>query len=154
MYGPPITAKVRLFIGAGLGYYIAKFDRFYRREPGDGYWIDTEMTGKSGGIGFEGEIGFEYSITKKVSILIEGCGRYAYISGLEGTQDRIDSNNWSDSLEAPYFYLEQYRAPFGWFPAVTLSKATPTGPDSRYAREAKLNFSGFTVRIGVKIHLF
>jgi hypothetical protein len=150
----PIAPKLRLSLNAGLGYYFAKFDRFYRREPGDGYWINSEMTGTSGGIGFDGGIGFEYSISKNVTILIEGYGRYAKITGFEGNRERNDSNNWSDSIDGNYYALERDRQPWGWFPVVNIATTAPTGEGTRNVRDATLDYSGFTIRLGLKIKLF
>ena len=55
----PISSKTSFTIDAGFGYYLSKFNKFYRREPGDGYWIDNDFTGKSSGFGYDGGIGFE-----------------------------------------------------------------------------------------------
>jgi hypothetical protein len=153
-YFLPVSPKARLSLGTGLGYYFAKFHRFYRRESGSGYWIDTDMTGKGGGIGFDGGVGLEYNLTKKITLVIEGYGRYAKISGFKGTQYRIDSNNWSDSLDGYYYALEQERLPYGWFTEVTIATTTPTGSDKKNVRDAEVDFSGFSIRVGLKIGLF
>jgi hypothetical protein len=150
----PIAPKMRLSIGAGLDYYFAKFKRFYRREPGTGYWIETDMNGASGGIGFDGGIGFEYSLSKNVSVVIEGYGRYAKISGLEGNRERVDSNNWSDSLDGKYYTLERERLPWGWFQVVNIATTTPSEAGTRNVRDAELDFSGFSIQLGLKIKLF
>ena len=150
----PIAPKMQISLNAGLGYYFAKAERFYRREPGDGYWIDSEGTGTGGGIGFDGGIEFEYSISNNVSILIGGYGRYAKISGIEGHRERIDSNNWSDSIDGNYYALERERPPWGWFPVVNIATEAPSGAGTRNVRDAHVNFSGFTIRLGLKIKLF
>jgi len=78
-YYIPMFSQARISLGAGLGYYFAKFDEFYRREPGDGYWIDSDFDGKGGGLGFDGTVGFEYSVSKNIVLVVEGYGRYAKV---------------------------------------------------------------------------
>jgi hypothetical protein len=153
-YFLPVFPKSRISVGAGLGYYFAKFDRFYRREPGTGYWIDSNMTGTGQGLGFYGVIGFEYSATKKIALVIEGTGRYSKISGIKGSRERVDSNNWSDSVEAPYYALDRERLPGMWFPVVNIADPAPSGEGTRNVRDAVLDFSGFSIRVGMKINLF
>jgi hypothetical protein len=150
----PLAPKMRLSFGAGLGYYLTKVDRFYRREPGDGYWIDSEGKATGGGIGFDGGIGFEYAISSSVTIFIEGTGRFAKISGLEGKRERNDSNNWSDSIDGKYYALERERPPWGWFSVVNIATTAPSGAGTRNVRDAAVDFSGYTIRVGLKIKLF
>lgn len=153
-YFLPISPKVRIALGGGIGYYFARFTRFYRREPGTGYWIDSNMEGNGAGLGVEGGISFEYTLRDNVSIFIEGSGRYAKIGGITGKRDRIDSNNWSDSIEGAYYYLERERSPGVWYPVVNIATTAPSGEDTRNLRDAQLDFSGYTIKIGVKIRLF
>jgi hypothetical protein len=153
VYFIPLFSKGKVFAGAGLGYYFTKFDRFYRREPGDGYWIDSNMTGTSQGLGFDGVIGFEYSLSKKIALVVEGTGRYAKIGGVEGSRERVDSNNWSDSIKAPYYALERERLPGIWYTVVNIADPAPSGEGTRNVRNAVLDFSGFAVRVGLKINL-
>ncbi len=150
----PLFSKARLCIGAGTGYYFANFSRDYRRENNTGYWIDTEMDGKGSGIGFSGEIGLEYALSESIALMFETNGKYAKISGFEGTRDRVDSNNWSDSLQGSFYYSKRERPPHGWFPAVNIDTMTPAGPDVCDVREAQVDFSGFSIRLGLKIRLF
>lgn len=153
-YFLPISPKVRIVLGGGIGYYFARFTRFYKREPGDGYWIDSNMEGNGAGIGMEGGISFEYAFRDNVSIFIEGSGRYAKIGGISGNRDRIDSNSWSDSMKGSYYALERERSPGVWSPVVNIDTTAPSGEGTRNVRDAELDFSGFTIRVGLKIRLF
>lgn len=150
----PISPKTRIALGGGLGYYFARFTRFYRREPGTSYWIESTMTGNGAGLGVEGGISFEYAIRSNMSIIIEGSGRYAKISGVTGKRDRIDSNNWSDSIEGSYYALERERSPGEWYPVVNIATTAPSGEGTRNVRDAEIDLSGFTIKVGLKIHLF
>lgn len=150
----PVSKRARISLSAGLGFYFAKFDRYYRRESGDGYWINSDFTGKGEGVGFDGGVGFEYSISNKVAIVIEGYGRYARISGIEGTRARNDSNGWSDSIEGSYYGLEREREPNIWSRVFNIATEPPGGEGTRNVRDGVIDFSGFSLRIGLKLGLF
>jgi hypothetical protein len=150
----PLSPKVHIAIGGGLGYYFVSFTRFYRREPGDGYWIDSDMEGNGAGLGAEGGISLEYAFNESLAVFVEGSGRYAKIGGIEGTRERIDSNNWGDSIEGPYYALERERTPGIWSPVVNIATEAPSGEGTRNVREGVLDFSGFTIKVGLKIRLF
>jgi hypothetical protein len=150
----PVSPQVQIALGGGLGYYFADFKRFYRREPGDGYWIDSDMEGNGAGLGVEGGISLEYALSEGMTIFLEGSGRVAKIGGIEGTRERVDSNNWSDSLEGSYYALERERSPGIWSPVVNIATEAPSGGGTRNVRDAHLDFSGFTIKVGLKIRLF
>jgi hypothetical protein len=150
----PLSHKVQMALGGGLGYYFASFTRFYRREPGDGYWIDSDMEGSGSGLGAEGGISLEYALSNDLTIFLGGSGRYAKIGGIEGTRERIDSNSWSDSIEGTYYALERERTPGIWSPVVNIATEAPSGEGTRNVRDGVLDFSGFTIKAGIKIRLF
>lgn len=153
-YFIPVSPKIQFSVGAGAGYYFASFSANHRREDGTGYWLTNDREGTSGDFGFHGGIGFEYSLSKSIAILIEGVGRYAKIDGFEGTRNRADANNWSDSSEGRYYYVEYQQQGIEWFPRVIISAETPSNPDYKNVRSAVVDFSGFAIRIGLKIKLF
>jgi len=150
----PISPKARIALGGGLGYYFTRFTRFYRREPGTGYWIESDMSGNGAGFGVEGGVSFEYAIKNNISIIIDGSGRYAKISGITGKRDRNDSNNWSDSIEGSYFALERERSPGVWSPVVNIATTPPSEVGTRNVRDAAIDLSGFAIKVGLKIRLF
>jgi hypothetical protein len=152
-YFMPVSSEAKVSLSAGVGYYFAKFFDDYRLEDDTGYWFTRNPDTKSNGLGFHGGIGFEYSISQNLAIVVEGYGRYAKIGGFEGTEFVANSQNWSDSREGILYYYEVDRET-GWYPVVQLGETAPSGDNVRDVREAKVDFSGFTVRIGLKFKLF
>jgi hypothetical protein len=86
--------------------------------------------------------------------VIEGYGRYAKIRGFEGTSKQYDSNNWSDSTEGKYYYFERFISTQEWLPLTSFDTEPPGGEDIRNVRDFEIDFSGFTIRVGLKIKLF
>ncbi|MFC2166035.1 hypothetical protein ACFLT2_13695, partial [Acidobacteriota bacterium] len=153
-YFLPVSSKSRFSLGAGVDYYFTSFCRDARRENTSPYWIETNFTGSGDNFGFHGGIGFEYSVSKNIAIIIEGFGRYAKISGFEGTRTRADSNNISDSFEGKYYALERFVWSSEWLTRAAINSEPPSGADVRNVRDNEIDFSGFTIRIGLKIRLF
>lgn len=150
----PVSSKSRFYISAGVGYYFASFSFSNYREDDIPYWIDINFTGSGGDIGVHGGIGFEYALSKNIAIVIEGFGRYAKISGFKGTRDREDSNNWSDSSDATHYHYEHYAWTEEWLARTGFSTEPPSGEDVRNVRDFEIDFSGYTIRVGLKIKLF
>jgi hypothetical protein len=149
-----LSPRTQIALGGGPSYYFTRFKRFYRREPGTGYWIESDFSGNGSGFGLEASVSLEYLLKKHISIIIEGSGRYAKISGITGTRDRIDSNNWSDAIEGSYYTLERERSPGEWYPVVNIDTMAPSGEGTRNVRDAAIDLSGFSIRLGIKIHLY
>jgi len=153
-YFLPISSRSRVYLSAGVGYYFASFTRAYLREDNTPYWINADFTGSGGDVGFHGGIGFEYVMSKSIAIVIEGFGRYAKIRGFEGTRSRGDSNDWSDSVDGNYYYSERFVWTDEWVSRTNIGTSPPSGDDVRNVRDAEIDFSGFTIRFGLKIKLF
>jgi hypothetical protein len=153
-YFLPVSSKSQIFLHAGAGYYFVSFERDSRRENDTPYWIEVDLKGNDGDFGFHGGIGFEYAISENIIFVIEGAGRYAKIKGYEGTRNRNDSNGWSDSTTGEFYTLERFLGEQGWQKRTNVFTEKPSGDDVRNVRTPLIDFSGFTVRIGIKLRLF
>ncbi|MCK4835138.1 MAG: outer membrane beta-barrel protein [Candidatus Aminicenantes bacterium] len=150
-YSFPISSKVRFFLNGGPGYYFAKFSDNYRDEWSTG-WSSRSQEASASGIGFQGGLGFEYDISKNISLVFEGQGRYAKISGFEGEQVWSNYKPDGGTTEGVLYYFEYYSSWLSdWYPIVKIRTEEPTGAEARNAREAVVDFSGFLIRIGIKI---
>ena len=153
-YFLPVSPKSQIFLHAGTGYYFVSFAREAYRENDAPYWIKNSFTGKGGDLGFQGGIGLEYAMSENIIIVIEGAGRYAKIKGFEGTRDRNDSNGWSDSTTGKYYTLDRLIGEQDWQKRTNVFTEKPSGDDVRNVRYPEIDFSGFTIRIGIKLRLF
>jgi len=150
----PVTSRTNISIETGVDYYYASFDKFYRREPGDCYWIDNHFTGSGNGLGVNGGLSFEYNVSKNASIFIMGRGRYANISGINGSRGRVDSNDWSDFVDGTFYEFEREREEGIWSKIFNISLEEPSGDNIRKVKDAALDFSGFNVMLGVNFGIF
>ena len=93
------------------------------------------------GIGFHGAVGFELKLVSHFAFILEGQGRYVKIGSFEGKKLNFIEGT-----------LNYYESQFGgkWYPKVdVIDGLTPIG--IRNLRKAKVDFSGFTLRAGIKI---
>ena len=152
-YSLPISSKARLVLNGGLGYYFARLSSTYQNEE-DGYavhgWFIEKATGR--GLGFQGGAGFEFDIAKNIAFVVEGFGRYAKIGGFEGDWKELNSNGYSYSVNGTSYYYEWLSSETGnWYPTVVISDVEPSGAGVRNVREARVDFSGFMLRVGIRI---
>jgi hypothetical protein len=153
-YYLPVSSKSQIVIGAGAEYYFASFSSSSYRENNTPYRQDTDSTASGGDFGFHGGIAFEYDLSKKIAVVIEGFGRYAKIMGFEGSRNQNDTNNVSSSTKGKYYTHERLEWTNEWLTRVGIGSEPPSGEEIRNVRDYEIDFSGFTVRIGLKIRLF
>ncbi len=146
------SSKSRFFLSGGIGYYFAKISEVYENQW-DGNWSHEDQGAKGEGLGFQGGMGLELDITKNIAFVVEGYGRYAKIGDLAGERSWSMSFGPSGSRRGSLYYYE-LDAPYGLLPYIEINSRVPGGTNRRNVRKATVDFSGFTVRIGVNIRLF
>jgi len=145
------SSKFHFFLSSGVGYYFAKTSEEYKNQW-DGSWSHENQGAKGGGVGFQGGIGLELDITKNIAFVVEGYGRYAKIGNFTGERDWSMSFGPSDSRKGGLYYFD-LDTPYGLIPYIEISSGIPGGLNRRNVRKATVDFSGFTMRIGIKIRL-
>ncbi len=80
----PAGAIVNVNFHAGLGYYLAKVS-FDFRSSAPGSWEQSSARADANGLGFHRGLGLEFRLSPVISLFLEGLGRYASISGFEGS---------------------------------------------------------------------
>ncbi len=146
------SSKFRFFLSGGIGYYFAKVSEVYENQW-DGNWSLEKQEAKGEGAGFQGGMGVELDITKNIAFVVEGYGRYAKIGNFWGERAWNMSFAPSDSRKGTLYFYE-LDTPYGWIPYIDISSGEPIRANIRNVRKATVDFSGFTVRMGVKIRLF
>jgi hypothetical protein len=149
-FTPPAGTRFMVVFHAGLGYYWAKarLESHTKSASPIDYIIDSSASG----IGFHGGFGIEWSLSAKLSLFIEGTGRYASISGFEGTTTVTDSSG-SGSWKGKLYYFGSSASVLAKFNYIDLLTAAPSGPGFSFTREAKVDFSGYGLRVGVVVKL-
>lgn len=159
-YLRPVFASGTLFARAGAGYYITKWweKARYDEETSEKapWWREWEIDAKANGLGFQGGIGFEYSLIKRLSVTIEVFGRYCKISGFKG--DGTVTRSWEvGPVSYPdgtlYYFEWKDDLTSDWYGDVNLRTDTPGSGTERNVRKAEVDLSAIGVKLGLIIRL-
>jgi opacity protein-like surface antigen len=150
-YSLPLSSRARFFLNGGVGYYFAEWSDAYCNEW-TGNWWTIDQKAKASGIGFHGGVGFELNLVSNIAIVLEGQGRYAKIGRFKGDKENKIYSPPADSLgKGKLYYFEYFPWTYKWYPMIHILEEEPSGDKIRNVREAKVDFSGFTFRAGIKI---
>jgi len=140
-YYLPLSRSLNLFAEAGVAYYLAEADWEFTVA---GSWPQshTAYNADGGGLGMQGGIGLDWAPLKHFGVYFKAAGRRVSCSGFEGTASN------STTTEGRLFYVETATL-WGHFPILLLAETTPASPDYVSVREAKVDFSGFSLLAGV-----
>jgi len=146
------TGKSSSYLFCGIGIYSAKYAAA-EKWTYQTSWSNYSETSKSSGIGFYGGWGSESWINPNFAFVFEIFGRYANIGGFKGDW-QLDDNGTPSSGSGTLYYFEWLDSASGhWYPSARLATAPPSGTAFRNVREAKIDFSGLGLRLGIKINL-
>ncbi len=142
----PIGSRMKVFLAPGLGYYFATASDIWQYVYYGSFKQDIEAT--SGGLGPHLGVGIEYDLTPKIGFIAEFRGRYASFAGFEGES----LYNGGTPIAGEYWYSDKGYYLWGEGPLVVFGPVDPSGAGYTY-REAKIDFSGFSVVIGVIVRI-
>ncbi|OGD26272.1 MAG: hypothetical protein A2Y56_05430 [Candidatus Aminicenantes bacterium RBG_13_63_10] len=139
-----------LYMFLGLEYYFASCSYSYRTETGLS-WREVSGTATGHGLGAMAGLGLEWNIVPSLAFVIEAVGRYAPLSGFRGEGSLTDSLG-AETLETGklYYYELQFLGGTS-FPALMVRSKLPTEAGVFSPREAEIDFTGFSVKAGLKV---
>ena len=146
-----INDRVSACFEAGADAYFAKFREIFM--PPDGAIGDQQ---KANGIGWglHYAVGLEVKLAPHFAFVVEGRGQYAQIRRLHGTIDSLDTSAPLQESGALYDF-DLMGGPDGLtpYPMILVQETVPSGDLFSNVRRARVNFSGFSLQAGFKIHL-
>ena len=140
----PLGRKFNVYLRAGVGAIQA---RYVSREAQKKV-ADTRFTypaydnAKASRLTYLGGLGLSYSFDQSLGFFIEAAARSARVDGLTG-ENRLEQKGILYSYEE---YLPQ--AGF-WRPTMHVLPEEPGGGNVRNVREAVVDFSGYSIKIGL-----
>lgn len=139
-----------LFFRLGLAYHFASCAYHYRFERGPD-WQEWSGEAKARGIGFHGGVGLEWPLGENFALVGEVSGRYAPISGFEGTGTFQNQSLSIPATEEGKLYAYEAKLGLTAYSLLYIRDKLPTEAGVENAREAKVDFSGLALRLGFKI---
>jgi hypothetical protein len=151
----PVTKKINLTADVGGAYYAGlKFDAWQRVAFATEEWYQNSLSAsKSGNLGFQGSLGFEYMFSPKMGFFVEAVGRYAKFNNFaSATGTNTDSTGGTPETTTGKIYIVTYTDTEGTYSGFTIEDTTPVdNPPYVTYREPKFDLSGFSVQAGIKI---
>jgi hypothetical protein len=141
-----------LYFKVGVACYFAKCGYYYRYEQ-DKFWQEYEGDATASGLGLWGSLGFELAFARNISLVIEATGQYAPIKGFEGTGTSQSSQSPDPVTEEGKLYAYDYTESGKTISPLLLIRSQNPAHDAyvENAREATVDFSGMSLRAGIKI---
>lgn len=138
------------YLKTGVEYYFAECVYLYRYEREEG-WQEWQGESKAQDFGFLGGFGLEWKVLSPLSFFLEAVGRYARIIGFEGKNTYRDSDGSVTTEEGKLYFYQGKGAGEKTYPLLFVRKNKPEGFDVSEAKEAIVDFSGISLKVGIKI---
>lgn len=134
----------------GVEYHIAKCKYYYLYEEED-QWQEWRGNASSSALGFIGGVSLEKAISPKLSLFLEVAGRYAQIENFEGMDEYLDSEGTTSTEKGKLYIWEGQVNEAESNPLVFIRERKPSEAGVSNARLAIVDFSGFSIKLGIKI---
>lgn len=137
------------YVKMGVEYYFANLSYLYHFQTEDAFekW---EGEAKARDIGYLGSLGLVIIPSSPINLFVELTGRYAPIMGFEG-KDKHTNSTGLDTTEEGKLYFYKFTSSGKSFPRLFIWAEEPEGEDIQELREAKIDFSGLSIRVGLRI---
>ena len=140
------------YVKTGIEYYTATCTYLYHfHGHGEPSWQEWKGEAKAQGFGIIGGLGFEVKFFSVLNFILEATGRYAKINGFEGTGEYRDSAELQTYEGKLYFYKAK-SSEENIYPFLFILEKKPTEAGVVAPREATIDFSGISLRAGIKIN--
>lgn len=141
-----------LYIKGGLSYYFAGCSYLYQIQEDD-QLLEWMGEANARGLGLQGALGFTRSIGSRLGVVVELAGHLAKINGFQG-KDTFQNSSGQTLIEKGTLYLIQAElSEQQSYPLLFIRESKPHEAGVVDAREARIDFSGFSLKIGLRIHL-
>ncbi|MFW6132054.1 MAG: DUF481 domain-containing protein [Candidatus Aminicenantaceae bacterium] len=139
--------KMNLFVKGGAGYTWAKYiERDGQKQIKEEiYKYPDELKAKAESPVYQASLGFEYQMDESMDFFIEACYRFAEINSFKEDTEEDPGN---------LYYFEEYNPDLDfWQSKFQIFKNKPSGKNYRSISDEIIDFSGFSIKLGVKIRL-
>jgi hypothetical protein len=161
-YTLPVIPRLNISIGGGVGFYSAKVSQPLRFEitypVGGSSWFTWDQEAKRNfAFGFHGNVVFEYLLNNKLALVGEFQYRLGKISGFKGTIKHENNHGDKSEESGTLYYFTEWNYFIGTRHATLEIFETPPEGGVRWIndlREAALDLSGYSIRMGINVRLF
>jgi len=138
-----------LYVKGTLQYFFAKADYLYRFEKGT-FWQEWQGDAKANGLGAGAAVGGEWEFYPGLFLVGEADFRFARIGGFKGKDISVNSDGESYTEQGTLYYFQAGAGSQEDFPLVFIRRDMPNEAGVSAPREAKVNFSGMSLKAGIR----
>jgi opacity protein-like surface antigen len=142
----PLSRKFSVYLRAGIGAIQARYVSWeaQKKVTDKSFTYPAYDNAKAGRLAYLGGLGLSYSFDLSLGFFIEAAARFARVDGFTG-ENRLEQKGILYSYEE---YLPQ--AGF-WRPTMHVLPEEPDGANIRNVHEAVVDFSGYSIKIGLLV---
>lgn len=156
-YRGPISPRLSSYVKAGLGYYFADLELTSEKESellGIETWSRLKSKGRDYALGYQAGLLIEYGISGPFFLFAEGSWRFVNFKNWSVAYDYASSSLTDTTRTATWWSVEELSRDTGKsYPSLINSDQEPTGAIYERVRKAEIDFSGWTIQLGLKIRL-
>jgi hypothetical protein len=138
-----------LYVKGTLQYFFVEANYFYRFEKGT-FWQEWQGNAKAHGPGTGAAIGCEWELYPGFFLAGEADFRFAKIGGFKGKDISVNSDKEFYTEQGTLYYFQASGGSEEDFPLVFIRSDMPTEAGVNSPREAKVNFSGMSLKAGIR----
>lgn len=156
----PLPVFPRLVFFAGGGRHII-FARYRIEESYEAnftfaghaykYWFNRSDKFRSEALGFYASGGIEFHVVPFLALVVEANRTWSKVDGFKGTHSFDNYLGQNESGKVSLYYYESSEFGLGaYYPVLEGHKVRPDTSDIRNIRQGQLNFSGLSIKIGIR----
>ncbi len=155
----PLGSAVKLDVAAGAGAYLARLKWTSSYAISLLGYSGTDVfafQGSRWGFGAQAGLGLEWALSESLSAVFHVSGRLAGVQGFRGDWSETGSGDfWSFAESGSGYKLYAYDWTTGGatYPQLVFQADTPAGASVSNAREARLDLTGVTASVGLRVRL-
>lgn len=138
------------YIKGGVEYFVAKCGYDYKFQKGED-WEQWQGHASSSGLGALGSVGTELNLTSVLSFVVEVSGRYCKIDEFSGTGSYEQSTGEFQEEDGILYSYNTKSSEGTLYPLVFIRSKKPAEAGVYDAKRATVNFSGISLKAGIKI---
>ena len=149
-----------LYVNANIGRYIIfvkyesneKYEAIFSDVGNEfSYWFERDNKFNSESLGYYASLGLEYDLAQFFAITAEIENIWANVDGFKGpfTYRSFDTQNESGKATLYYYESSQWNRN-QYYPVLSGHEKNPEVENIRDLRQGKLNFSGISLKIGIR----
>jgi len=156
----PLSSRFNIIINGGrhiifVQYLIQENFEYTSTTDGEEYsqWFKKDNKFRSESLGYYASIGIEYNLTNYLALAVEGENIWSKVDGFKGPYcfEEYGNDVVEEGKASLYYYKNKNEILNKYYIVLTGHEERPENVNLKDLRQGELNFSGFSVKIGLRL---